>query len=378
MEHPEKKKSDAAPGIIKNNQQNQKALAINKPSSQIDISEANYASLNKMISQKTVHGLEDQKLRQALSKRWLVALAASISLVAPSVVGTQAQAQPQKTPLEPIEACGPKGCSLNYGSKATIGKGTAKAYAFVEGGQTIKEIGVLLSSGVLKGLPQNCGSEKPSPGAKWLICQASKANPKAQMNDTMVTTLDMPKNVINLANIERLDISWLPLGHAPEKVWDKPQFDIHFPFRNPTGGQDRSLDYKPVPQSQLPTGYMVLPGSGFNWDTEALQGHSHAADPKNSPEFAGGPFLANFLYITYAGKAIGYEVYASTALLNSKEAYNRSLEMPEYSPGTRNVPSKLRIVYVPSIDSYRVSLYDYKELPAGYQGSGHGHGGTSK
>ena len=365
---------------VKNSQGSNKVLAIKASGQQIDAKDIHCDFLNhKMKTQKMVSkGSGDHKFGEVMSKQWLIALGASVALVAPTVAGPEAQAQMQKTPLEPIEACGAKGCSLNYGSKATIGKGTAKAYAFVEDGQTIKEIGVLLSSGVLKGLPQNCGSEKPSPGAKWLICQASKTNPMAQMNDTMVTTLEMPRNVVNLANIERLDISWLPLGHAPEKVWDKPQFDIHFPFRNPTGGQDSSLFYKPVPQTQLPTGYMVLPGSGFNWDTEALQGHSHAADPKNSPEFAGGPFLANFLYITYAGKAIGYEVYASTRLLNSKEAYNRSLEMPEYSPGTKNVPSKLRIIYVPSIDSYRISLYDYKELPAGYQGSGHGHGSTGK
>ena len=307
-------------------------------------------------------------------RTWLCALAATISLAAPALIAPGVEAQPKKTTLQPLEACGPKGCSLNYGSSATIGKGSAKAYAFVEGGQSIKEIGVLLTSGVLQGLPQNCGSEKPSPGAKWLICQASKANPKAQMNDTMVATLEMPKNVIGLSNIERLDISWLPLGHAPEKVWDKPQFDIHFPFRNPTGGEDSARFYAPgVPQSQLPSGYMVLPGSGFHWDTEALKGHAHAADPQNSPEFAGGPFLANFLYITYGGKSIGYEVYTSTRLMDSKDTYNRDLSMPEYSPGTRNVPSKLRIAYEPSIDAYRVTLYAYKELPAGDQAAGHNH-----
>jgi hypothetical protein len=277
--------------------------------------------------------------------------------------------------LQPIEPCSGSACSLNYGSTARMGQGTMKAYAFVENGKSIKEIGVLLDAAVLKGLPQNCGSEKATPGTKWLICQASPQNPKGQMNDTMVTTLDMPRNVVELANIDKLDISWLPFGHAPEKVWDKPQFDIHFPFRNPTGGQDTSKFYAPnVPQPQLPKGYMVLPGSGFHWETEALQGHAHAADPKNSPEFAGGPFLANFLYITYNGKAIGYEVYASTKLLETKGVYNRDLEMPEYSPGTKNVPSKLSITYVPDLKAYRVALFAYKTLPAGYQGTGHGHG----
>jgi hypothetical protein len=289
------------------------------------------------------------------------------SLLAKAVVKQQG--------LQPIENCKAGACTLNYGSTAKMGLGTMKAYAFVENGTSIKEIGVLLDAAVLKGLPQNCGSEKPTPGTKWLICQASAKNPKGQMNDTMVTTLEMPKNVIDLANIEKLDISWLPFGHAPEKVWDKPQFDIHFPFRKPGGGQDTSRFYSPqVPQAQLPSGYMVLPGSGFHWDTEALQGHAHAADPKNSPEFAGGPFLANFLYITYNGKAIGYEVYASTKLLETKGLYTRNLEMPEYSPGTKNVPSKLKISYVPELNAYRVSLYDYKTLPAGYQGTGHAHG----
>ena len=288
----------------------------------------------------------------------------------------QIAAQPttKPLPLVPIEGCAPGSCTLNFGSTAKMGKGSMKAYAFVENGKTIKEIGVLLDAAVLQGLPTNCGSEKPTQGSKWLICQASPKNPKGQMNDTMVTTLEMPKNVVDLANIDKLDISWLPFGHAPEKVWDKPQFDIHFPFRNPTGGQDATKFYAPqVSPAQLPTGYMVLPGSGFHWDTSALQGHSHAADPKESPEFGGGPFLGNFLYIAYNGKAIGYEVYASTRLLSSKNTYDRKLAMPELSAGTTNVPSKLKIAYEPKLNAYRVSLYDYKAVSEGNQNNSHNH-----
>ena len=298
------------------------------------------------------------------TRKSLIRMLATACLIAPVVVPAKADTQPKQAALKPVEGCVRTNCTLSYGSTATIGEGTARAYAFVEDRKSVIEIGILLSSGVLKGLPQDCGKDQPSMGAKWLICQASAANPKAQMNDTMVTTLAMPNNVVELVNIAHLDISWLPMGHAPEKIWDKPQFDMHFPFRAPTGGQDTSLFYAPnVPQTQLPTGYMVLPGSGFHWDTTALQGHSHAADPKTSPEFAGGPFLANFLYIAYNGKAIGYEVYASTKLLDGRGAYSRDLEMPHESVGTQNIPSKLRIAFVPEIDSYRVSLYAYKKLP---------------
>jgi hypothetical protein len=322
--------------------------------------------------------MENTSLKPRATAKPLAAIALALGSAVVGLAPSTAMAETmviKRDQLQPIEACSGGPCSLNYGSTARMGEGTMKAYGFVEGGKTIKEIGVLMSRSILKGLPQNCGKDKPTPGSKWLICQASPKNPNGQMNDTMVTTLDMPKNVIDLANIDKLDISWLPFGHAPEKVWDKPQFDIHFPFRRPTGGQDSSRFYAPeVPKSQLPSGFMVLPGSGFHWDTEALQGHSHAADPKNSPEFAGGPFLANFLYITYDGSAIGYEVYASKALLESKDSYNRNLEMPEHSPGTNTVPSKLRITYEPQLDAYRVSLYDYKAVPDSVKNGNHSHG----
>lgn len=326
------------------------------------------------------------KARNTLLNIGLCVLATSAAVVEPVLAGPHrfqsqqsepnllAKAANSSTSLQPIEGCKVGACTLNYGSTAKMGLGTMKAYAFVENEKTIKEIGVILDAAVLQGLPQNCSSDQATQGSKWLICQSSPSNPKGQMNDTMVTTLDMPKNVIELANIEKLDISWLPFGHAPQKVWDKPQFDIHFPFRKPSGGQDSASFYAPqVPQNQLPAGYMVLPGSGFHWDTEALQGHAHAADPKNSPEFAGGQFLANFLYITYNGQSIGYEVYASTNLLASKGLYQRDLEMPEVSPGTKNVPSKLKISFEPGLAAYRVSLYGYKTLPDGYKSSGHQH-----
>lgn len=226
-------------------------------------------------------------------------------------------------------------------------------------------MGVLISATALEGLPQNCATDAPSPQARWLICQPSQPGSpgKGQMNDTMVTTLKMPEAAAALANVAELDFSWLPYGHAPEKVWDKPQFDIHFPLRFPTGGQSEQAFYAPQPPaSQLPQGYMVLPGSGFHWDTTALQGHSHAADPKESPEFAGGPFLANFLYLNYNGRAIGYEVYASQALLASRNTYTRPLKAPEVSFGTSIVPTELTIRYEPTLSVYRVALTGFKSV----------------
>lgn len=287
-----------------------------------------------------------------------------------AVLHTPLQAAPKPLPdLQPLVSCPPQRCTSSLGLPVALGLGTVRGYAIVRAGEgvpSLQEMGVLISESALQGLPQNCAKDKPSTGARWLICQPPVAGSQGQMNDTMVTTLKMPAVAANLANIHVLDVSWLPFGHAPKEIWDKPQFDIHFPFGSPTGGQSEAAFYAPqTPAAQLPDGYMVLPGSGFHWDTEALQGHSHAADPKESPEFAGGPFLANFLYLSYEGRAIGYEVYASQKLLASRATYTRALKAPKVSLGTSIVPNELTIRYEPTSSLYRVALTRFTPVGRG-------------
>mgnify|MGYP001159779831 FL=1 len=246
-----------------------------------------------------------------------------------------------------------------YGDTVKLGDGGVKTFGTFSNGE-LKKVGVIISEDALNGLPQNCGVDAPTPGAKWLICQSKEGENKGKMNDTMVITLDMPKKVVKELGIKKLDLSWLPYGHAPEGVWDKPQFDIHFPFMKPTGGKDSSKYYAPKTSSdQLPEGYIVLPGSGFPWDTDALQSHSHAASPGDSPEFKGGEFLGNFLYLSYEGKAIGYEAYVSKKLLDSKDYYIQNLKSPKVSYGSDKAPTKLVISYLPSEEAYEVSLENY-------------------
>ena len=250
-----------------------------------------------------------------------------------------------------------------YGSKMKLGKGYVQSYGVVEGKRNVKEIGVIISEKSLLGLPKDCGKDLPSEGSRWIICQAQDKNERGQMNDTMVLTLDMPKNVSKLAGIKKLDFSWLPYGHAPKGVWDKPQFDIHFPFVRPLGGKNSKLFYSPeTSPDQLPNGFIVLPKSGFQWDTAALKGHSHAADPNNSPEFKGGKFNGNFLYLTYEGKAIGYEAYVSKSLLDKKGSFSKSLGTPENSYGSSIAPSSLTISYLNNTNEFKVTLSDYKKV----------------
>ena len=304
----------------------------------------------------------------------VLALAACLSLVgACGKPETKKEtATGSENSFKTLTECSKEGCSTELGNEMAMGDGTVRSYGVLSEDGGVQEIGVFISEAAVKGLPMNCQSDKASADAQWIICQEANEDGTGKMNDTMVTTLDVPEKIGKVLGISKLDMSWLPYGHAPENVWDLPQFDIHFPFLSPNGGEDEKAFYEPkTPSEQLPAGYMVLPGSGFQWDTEALKGHSHAADPKASPEFKcykapetcdGTEFQGNFLYITYNGKAIGYEAYVSMDLLNKKGTYKQTLNVPIQSAGTNTVPSQLTIMHEPENKGFRVSLTNYKPV----------------
>jgi hypothetical protein len=249
----------------------------------------------------------------------------------------------------------PAGVTL--GPTKPLGAGTARAYVKVANGAPVT-LGVALSKTALDQLPQNCKSDKTPATSMWVICDGGK------MNDAMVTILNTPAPGAS-TNVKNMELSWLPYGHAPEHVWDKPQFDIHFNYDAPTGGMDESKFYVEPPAQDLPEGYMILPQSGFPWNTPAQKYHSHSADPKTSPEFGGGPFTTNFLYTTYNGKVIGYEPYVTLEYLKSQTTPKViPVKTPAEYPKTGYYPTAMKVGWDAEMDAYVVALEGFKKYTA--------------
>lgn len=78
--------------------------------------------------------------------------------------------------------------------------------------------------------------------------------------------------------------------------------------------------------------HRVLPGCDCHLNTEALRGLSHAADPKTSPQFAGGPFRADCHGLNDAARVIGDESDARPVVLVSRSLCISSLKTAEVSP----------------------------------------------
>lgn len=246
------------------------------------------------------------------------------------------------------------------GTPKPLGAGSVRAVYKADAKGVPVSFGLHMTKDALDKLPQNCKTDPTPKTSIWPFCEGGK------MNDAMVTILYSPKAAVATTNIASMELSWLPYGHAPEHVWDKPQFDIHFNFTTPHGGMDESKLYVNPDQKDLPEGYAILPHSGFPWNTPAQKFHSHSADPKESPEFAGGPFTTNFLYTTYNGHVIGYEPYVALDYLKSLTSPKEiTVKTPEEYPQTGYYPSVMRVGWDDADKAYVIVLEKFTKYTAG-------------
>lgn len=242
--------------------------------------------------------------------------------------------------------------------KLPLGGGTVE-YSFVKDSKgNPLFLGVRFSASVFDKLPKDCKEDKIPKTSFWEICNGGV------MNDAFLTIFKTPEATA-LTRIASIELSWLPYGHAPEKIWDKPQFDIHFNFVKPTSGLDTAKLYDNPPEGYLPDGYIVLPQSGFKWDTPTLTYHSHSANPKASPEFGGGTFTTNFLYTVYAGRVIGYEPYVTLDFLTKAEKLKIiPVTLPKKFEHEGFYPTEMLVGLDTTTNTYIIGLQGFKKFPA--------------
>lgn len=247
---------------------------------------------------------------------------------------------------------------LTQGTPKPLGAGQVRSFVKTDAKGVPTELGVAFTKEALDNLPQNCKTDKIPATSMWVICDGGK------MNDALVTILNTPPAGAS-THVKTMELSWLAYGHAPEHVWDKAQFDIHFNYDSPMGGLDESKFYVNPPTPDLPAGYEVLPHSGFPWNTPAQKFHSHSADPKESPEFAGGPFTTNFLYTTYNGQVLGYEPYVTLDYLKAQTTPKViAVKTPAVYPKTGYYPTAMRVGWDESMKAYVIALEGFKQFKA--------------
>jgi hypothetical protein len=147
-----------------------------------------------------------------------------------------------------------------------------------------------------------------------------------------------------------LYVDWVPHGHAPGGIYDRPHIDFHFFLASL---QDRlavagGVDSLPPPRAMLPLGYAKVT------ESVAFMG-THFGDTSGT-EFHGAPFDKVVLYGSHEGKITFYDFMVTTAWLATEPNTVIKIKQPASYPAAGYYPTQVRVTYDSAKASYRVAL----------------------
>lgn len=224
-----------------------------------------------------------------------------------------------------------------YGPSVKVGQGIARAYVTTKNG--VPEVGIALTEGALRGLPNEKG-----PGGVF-----------AHGHTTFEHVLDLPS--ANPTPFRHVLLNWNPGGHEPPGIYDAAHFDFHFYVisskeRVAIDPTDPEFQRKAerVPDAQwIPARYIMPAPTAF-----ARMG-VHWVDT-SSAELKGQPFTRTFIYGTWDGKVIFSEPMVTKAYLETKPQFSATLPAPPRGRGDGFYPEGYSVRWDAESEEYRIAL----------------------
>jgi hypothetical protein len=222
-----------------------------------------------------------------------------------------------------------------FGPSQGLGNGSAKTYITLDDDGRPTEVGVLLSSTALDGLPQS---------------------------GTMLM-LDFPDEAASTA-FDHVMLNWNPQGHDPIELFGKPHFDFHFDMVdmatmhaiNPddpdyAAKAERLPEAKYVPQDyavapDVPVADQAVPGMGVHW--------SDASDTSLVP----GTYDFQHIIIngSWDGRLNFFEPMVTKAFLMSEPDLEQPLKQPQAYQMTAYYPTTYALRVDEQTEEYVISL----------------------
>lgn len=240
---------------------------------------------------------------------------------------------------------------MERGTKVVLGEGVAESYLVRDAGGRVTEIGVTLTEGVLRGLPEGGGH-----GHGRAIVQ-----PDGHVTHEHV--LELPAG--HGTPFQHLVVNWNPGGHEPPGIYDLPHFDVH--FYTVTLGERLAMapDSDPrftekserLPADELvPVGYVMpqllpFPQMGLHW-----------VDPR-SPELNGEVFTRTFIVGSWDGGFHFWEPMVTKAFLESRESVHAPVPLPQRAVRAGEYPGGYAIRWIDAEKAWRIALTDLTAVP---------------
>ena len=171
--------------------------------------------------------------------------------------------------------------------------------------------------------------------------------------------IELPEKTQQVTPYKHVSMDWTPAGHAPQPIYDKPHFDIHF-FMVSRDEQNAisasSPDLQKLPDSTfLPEFYFPEPGGldkmGKHW-ADATSPELSLVNP--------APFTSTMIYGTYNAKVVFLEPMITRAFLQSQPDTIMNIRQPHSFAVSSNYPQKYKIRVDASSGKIFITLNDFK------------------
>ena len=168
-----------------------------------------------------------------------------------------------------------------------------------------------------------------------------------------------PEAVARSTFINHLTVDYNPEGHPPEKVYDKPHFDLHF-YAMPAAEVDAidCADQTLPATDAVPAGFALLPpGTG-----ECVPKMGFHASSLASPELAPEnpqPFNHTMILGYYGGKLNFVEPMVTREFLLTKQDFSYPVAKPASIGRATRYPTSFKATYDAEAKAYHFALSDF-------------------
>ncbi|WP_266367680.1 DUF5602 domain-containing protein [Tellurirhabdus rosea] len=209
-----------------------------------------------------------------------------------------------------------------FGAEQKLGDGTARSFVKLDESGKPEVVGISISEKAMNSLP----------------------------HDMTFLVLPVPAEA-GQTQFKYVGLDYMPHGHEPAQVYDKPHFDVHFYKVTPDvvkamGPQDPKLNALPdaafLPADYISTG--SVPQMGHHWID------------KTSPELAGKPFEQTLIYGSYDSKVIFIEPMITTEFMKKGGTSQFAIKQPQKYATTGLYPTAYTIRYDAGTKEYLVEL----------------------
>ncbi|MCO6480878.1 MAG: DUF5602 domain-containing protein [Phaeodactylibacter sp.] len=210
-----------------------------------------------------------------------------------------------------------------YGEKAALGQSEARSYIRLGDDGAPVEVGIIVPEEAMATLG---------------------------MHETMLS-LGLPAKARTLTAYQHMMFDWMPHGHEPAGVFDKPHFDLHFYYtseaeRMAIQATDTVQFMKPVEGGYIPQPYINIGG--------VPQMGAHWIDPTGSP-FNGEPFTSVLIYGSYDGEVTFVEPMIAKAFIEEEKTFQLPILQPDQFPeGGKYYPTIYGVEHDEARKQYRL------------------------